>query len=234
LERIEALILDFDGLILDTETPAYESWKRLYQRFGVDLPFEEWAVCVGRGMVFDPHAHLEKLTGRTLEREAIRIERQGEVRKAVESQPLLPGVQQIFDEAVLLRLRLGVASSSPRNWVEGHLRRLHLFSRLETVKCAEDVTHTKPDPELFLSTLSDLGIRASEAVVFEDSPNGVIAANRAGIYCVVATNPITSRLSFNGARIDLRVNSLSEIDLPSLLLRLEGGKSSPGSGRYQT
>jgi HAD superfamily hydrolase (TIGR01509 family) len=227
LARINALILDFDGLILDTETPAYESWKRVYRRFGVDLPFEEWALCVGRGMVFDPHAHLEKLTGKSLGRDALRIERQGEVRQAVESQPLLPGVQKIFDDAEFLKLRLGVASSSPRNWVEGHLRRLHLFSRLETLKCAEDVAHTKPDPELFLSTLADLGIGASQAIVFEDSPNGVMAANRAGIYCVVATNPITSRLSFNGARIDLRVDSLADIDLPSLLLRLERDEPSP-------
>jgi HAD superfamily hydrolase (TIGR01509 family) len=221
LARIEALILDFDGLILDTETPAYESWKRIYRQFGVDLPFEEWAACVGRGMVFDPHAHLEKLTGKTLEREALRMDRQVEVRRAVESQPLLPGVQKIFDDAGLLGLKLGVASSSPRNWVEGHLRRLHLFSRLETVKCAEDVALTKPDPELFLSALADLGVRASQAIVFEDSPNGVIAANRAGIFCVVATNPITSQLSFNGARIDLRVNSLADLDLESLLTWLE-------------
>lgn len=184
-------------------------------------------MCVGRGMVFDPHAHLEKLTGRTLERETLRMERQAEVREAVESQPLLPGVQKIFDDAGRLNLKLGVASSSPRNWVEGHLRRLHLFSRLEAVKCAEDVAHTKPDPELFQSTLADLRVRASQAIVFEDSPNGVIAANRAGIFCVVATNPITSRLSFNGARINLRVDSLAEINLRSFLLQFEGKTPSP-------
>ncbi|MFI5173504.1 MAG: HAD family hydrolase [Terriglobia bacterium] len=215
----KALILDFDGLILDTETPAYESWKRVYHRFGEDLPFEEWAVCVGRGMVFDPHAHLEKLTGKTLDREALRIERQAAVRQAIESQPLLPGVQKLFDDAPGLGLKLGVASSSPRSWVEGHLRRLHLFGHLEALKCAEDVTRTKPDPELFLSTLAELDVSASQAIVFEDSPNGVIAANRAGIFCVVATNPITAQLSFNGARIGLKVDSLADIDLPALILR---------------
>jgi HAD superfamily hydrolase (TIGR01509 family) len=219
LAGTRALILDFDGLILDTETPAYESWKRVYHRFGVDLPFEEWAICVGRGMVFDPHAHLEKLTGKMLDREALRTERQAEVRGAIESQALLPGVQSIFNEAPKLGLKLGVASSSPRSWVEGHLRRLRLFDQLEALKCAEDVTHTKPDPELFLFTLADLNVAASQAIVFEDSPNGAIAANRAGIYCVVATNPITARLSFEGARIDLKVDSLAEIDLPALIHR---------------
>lgn len=214
---IEALILDFDGLILDTETPAYESWKKMYQEFGVDLPLSEWAVCVGRGMVFDPHAHLEKLIDRTLDREALRRERLAGVREQIESQPLLPGVQKLFEEARALNLKLGVASSSPCEWVKGHLQRLCLWERLQTVKCAEDVTHTKPDPELFNSTLADLGVDSSKAIVFEDSPNGVLAANRAGLFCVVATNPITEQLSFDGARIDLKVRSLEEVDLKKLI-----------------
>jgi len=221
LGKIKALILDFDGLILDTETPAYQSWRKIYQRFGADLPMQEWAVCVGRGMVFDPHAQLEKLIGRSVDREALRIERQAEVRAEIESQPLLPGVQTVFDQARRLTLKLGVASSSPRSWVEGHLQRLHLLARLDVLKCAEDVKCTKPDPELFRVTLAALGITPSEAIVFEDSPNGVLAANRAGIYCVVITNPITSQLSFNGARIDLRVGSLANIDLQALIHQLE-------------
>lgn len=217
MPEIKALILDFDGLILDTETPAYESWRNIFRRYGVDLPISDWAVCVGRGMVFDPHAHLEKLLGKTLDREALRTERQAAVHAELKLQPMLPGVQEIFDDAERLGLKLGVASSSPRNWVEGHLRRLGLYDRLQALKCFEDVTHTKPDPELFLAALAELGVTASRTIVFEDSPNGVLAANRAGLFCVVATNPITEQLSFNGARIDLRVQSLAAVKLSKLI-----------------
>lgn len=181
----------------------------------------EWAVCVGRGMVFDPHARLEKLLGRKLDREALRSERLTAVRPLIESQSLLPGVQSILEEAQKLSLKLGVASSSPRSWVESHLRRLRLLNRFQSVKCFEDVKHTKPDPELFASTLGELGVAPASAIVFEDSPNGVLAANRAGIFCVVATNPITAQLSFDGAKIGLRVNSLAEINLRKLLSQFE-------------
>jgi HAD superfamily hydrolase (TIGR01509 family) len=217
LEEIKALILDFDGLIVDTETPAYESWRTIYRKFDVDLPMSEWAACVGRGMVFDPHAHLEELIGTSLDREAFRHERQAAIRPMIESQPLLPGVAKLLDEARALDLKMGVASSSPRSWVEGHLSRLGIVDRFQAIKCSEDVSHTKPDPELFLATLASLGVATSQAIAFEDSPNGVLAANRAGLFCVVTTNPITEQLSFDGARIDLQVKSLEEIDLQALI-----------------
>jgi HAD superfamily hydrolase (TIGR01509 family) len=221
LSRIEALILDFDGLILDTETPAFETWRSIYQRFGADLLLAEWAVCVGRGMVFDFHAHLEKVIGRPLDREGLRQDRLASARVLIESQPLLPGVRKLFDDARDSGLKLAVASSSPRDWVEGHLRRLRLIDQLHSIKCKEDVSHTKPDPELFLKSLDSLGAAAANAIAFEDSPNGVLAANRAGIFCVVVTNPITDQLSFDGAKVNLRADSLAEIDLRDLVRRVE-------------
>lgn len=224
MKKIEAIILDFDGLIMDTETPAYESWRSIYRKYGVELPIEDWAACVGRGMVFDPHVHLENLTRRQFDREALRAERQSAVKEQLESLPLLPGVQRIFEHAGELQLKLGVASSSPRAWVEGHLKRVGLLNHLHATKCAEDVTHTKPDPELFLKTLGALGTQPAQAIVFEDSPNGVLAANRAHIFCVVATNSITAQLSFDGADIDLKVNSLADVHLKELISRLEQDK----------
>ena len=206
---------------MDTETPAYESWRSIYRKYGVELPMRDWAVCVGRGMIFDPHAHLETLTHRQFDRESLRAERQSAVKNQIENLPLLPGVKEVFDQARHLDLKLGVASSSPRAWVEGHLKRVGLLGYLHAIKCVEDVAHTKPDPELFVETLQALDACSSQAIVFEDSPNGVLAANRAGIFCVVATNPITAQLSFDGARIDLKVNTLTEINLARLISELE-------------
>ncbi len=224
MKKIEAIILDFDGLIMDTETPAYESWRRIYRKYGVELPLREWAACVGRGMVFDPHAHLETLTGRPFDREALRAERQSAVKSQIANLPLLPGVKEIFEQAGELRLKLGVASSSPRAWVEGHLRRVGLLDHLQATQCAEDVTHTKPDPELFMKTLNALDARPPQTIVFEDSPNGVLAANRAHIFCVLTTNPITDQLSFDGAHIDFKVDSLADLDLKNLISKLESGE----------
>ncbi len=224
MPKIEALILDFDGLILDTEKPAYEVWKEIYQEHGVDLPLSQWAICVGRGMVFDPHEHLEKLLGRPLDRESVRRRRQKEVRRRVDAEGLLPGVEGVFNQAEELGLKIGIASSSPRAWVEGHLRDRALLPRIDVLKTSEDVAHTKPDPELFLAALSGLGVSASQAIAFEDSPNGVHAANWAGVFCIVVPNSITSQLSFDGARVDLQLQSLEDANLKEIIHKIETGQ----------
>ena len=77
-----------------------------------------------------------------------------------------------------------------------------------------------PDPELYLAAVDALGVRAEEAVAFEDSPNGVVAAKSAGLFCVVVPNQLTSKLPLDGA--DLQLGSLAAMPLPDLL-RQAGG-----------
>ena len=74
---------------------------------------------------------------------------------------------------------------------------------------------TKPNPDLFLTTLDRLGVTKEAAIVFEDSPNGVKAARRAGIFVVAVPNELTSTLSLDEA--DLMLSSLSDMPLPVLL-----------------
>ena len=74
---------------------------------------------------------------------------------------------------------------------------------------------TKPYPDIYLMALTRLKVRNDEAVVFEDSPNGVTAARSAGIFVVAVPNPVTSLLQFEG--VDLMLTSLSDLYLPRLL-----------------
>lgn len=214
---IKALIFDFDGLILDTEMPDFESWQSVYQQYGCELPLEKWALILGGtgASDFDPHSYLEELSGQTLDREAVWISRRKQYLDNVAGQPILPGVMDYLDEAQRRGLRLGVASSSPENWVRGHLTRLGLFERFHSVKTAEDVQKTKPDPELYTAVLNELSIAPEEGVVFEDSPNGVLAAKRAGLYCVAVPNSLTARLEIKDA--DLQLESLADLPLEDLL-----------------
>jgi HAD superfamily hydrolase (TIGR01509 family) len=220
---IKALIFDFDGLIVDTEMPDFESWQAVYRHYRQELPVELWGQIVGGtgASSFDPHLHLQELYGQTLDAEAIWISRRTQYLEKLEQQPVLPGVVQYLDDAEALGLKLAVASSSPENWVRGHLARLGLYQRFDVIKTADDVARTKPDPELYNAALEALSIQADEAVVFEDSPNGVKAAKAAGIFCVAVPNPLTEQLVFEGA--DLRVGSLAEIRLEDLLENINGG-----------
>jgi putative hydrolase of the HAD superfamily len=101
--------------------------------------------------------------------------------------------------------------------VDTHLARLGLADRFEAIICGDDVSlgRTKPHPDLFLKALDALGVNADEAIVFEDSPNGVNAARAAGIFVVSIPNPITILLKTEGANLTL--DSLARISLQDLL-----------------
>ncbi len=215
---IRALIFDFDGLILDTEGPIYRSWTEVYQAHGEALPFELWVKTVGSSnQAFHPQHHLEERLGHPLSQEVIdrRVERRVEL---VLAQPLLPGVRAIVDQARAAGMKVGVASSSSRDWVTGHLERLGLLDGFDCMRCRDDVEHVKPEPDLYLAVLECLGLQAADAVAIEDSPNGIAAAKRAGLPCVAIPNPITEGLDLGAA--DLRLRSLAEVTLPQLLDRL--------------
>jgi HAD superfamily hydrolase (TIGR01509 family) len=214
---IKALIFDFDGLVLDTETPEYQTWQSVYAEFGKTLTMENWGQIVGGtgASDFHPISHLEELTGRSLADFGLESRVRDESMRVILAAKPRPGVLETLETAQRLGLHLAVASSSPHWWVDGHLQRLGLFHYFETVQCSEDVSRTKPEPELFIAAQNRLGVAAHEAIVFEDSPNGVLAANRAGIRVVAIPNPLTQHLSFPPASLTLK--EMSDLPLEELL-----------------
>lgn len=211
---LNALIFDFDGLILDTETPEFDVLQEIYAEYGAELSVEKWGQIIGgSGAVrFDPVADLEQILGKKLPRQRVLDAWRAKADALIAANPILPGVMDLLDEAQNRGLRLAVASSSEHWWVDGHLKRLGIFERFEHIICSEDVTRTKPSPELFLLALTKLNTRANQAVVFEDSPNGVKAAQAAGIFAVAVPNPITSLLNFDPPP-NLQFESLAEFKL---------------------
>ena len=137
-------------------------------------------------------------------------------------QPVLPGVKNTLDAAVDLELKIGLASSSPCDWVEGHLERLELRGYFEQILASDDVELTKPDPALYVDACAALLVAPARALALEDSPNGAFAAKRAGMYCVAVPNPLTRELPF--PEVDLRLESLAELPLEELLAQLRPGE----------
>ncbi|HEY8155618.1 MAG TPA: HAD-IA family hydrolase [Myxococcota bacterium] len=213
---MKALILDFDGVILDTETTDFESWNAVYREHGVRLPRDEWVQAIGSdGKAFDPVARLSALTGRPLEAAALR-----EARRRVREGMLLrleplPGVVAWIEHALGRGMQLAIASSSPLSWVEGHLERAGLRRHFAELVTSEQVPRVKPDPALYLRTLSILDVAPSEALAVEDSPHGVAAARAASLKCVAVPGPMTRGCDFRQA--DLRLDSLSERSLEDVL-----------------
>jgi HAD superfamily hydrolase (TIGR01509 family) len=216
---VKALIFDFDGLILDTETPDYQVWQSIYREHGFELPQDEWGRIIGGWGLssFDAAKHLTHLSQGQLDTGSLRVRHSSESRAITLNQPILPGVLDYINEAKRLKLKLAIASSSPHSWVDTHAKRLGIFNHFDAVICEDEVGigRTKPNPDLFLLALKQLQVQKNEAVVFEDSPNGVKAANQAGIFVVAVPNPVTSLLRIDGA--NLTVRSLADLSLHELL-----------------
>ena len=213
---LNALIFDFDGLILDTETPEVDVWQDIYREHGHELPVDEWAKTIGGyGLSnFDAATHLSGLTGR--EAAPLRARYRLEADAIIHAKSIQPGVLDLLTASRDRGLGLAVASSSPHAWVDTHLARLGLAHYFDKVICSENVGpgRTKPNPDIFLEALNQLGVKKEAAVIFEDSPNGVKAARSAGVFVVAVPNPLTARLGVHGA--DLTVNSLAEVTVDSL------------------
>lgn len=212
---IRALVFDFDGLILETETPAHQSWAEIYREHGHELPMDLWHQDIGSDTGFDPAGHLAALVGEGLDREATQARRDARKTELIAVLDVMAGVREYVTDAKRLGLLLAVASSSSRAWVLGNLERLRLHAQWDAVRTRDDVARTKPAPDLYLSAVAALGVRPNEAVAFEDSLNGVAAAKDAGLLCVAVPNALTAGMDLS--RADLRLASLAETPLERLL-----------------
>jgi HAD superfamily hydrolase (TIGR01509 family) len=212
---VRALLFDFDGLIVDTETASMASWQELYREHGQELTLDRWAGAVGTINGFDPVAHLRELVGPVDLTEGLerRVERDLEL---CDVEDLRPGVLDYLEEARRRGIETAIVSSASRSWIDRHLARLERAEHFATIVTADgDAARAKPLPVLYLEALERLGLRADEAVALEDSPNGVRAAKAAGLVCVAVPNGVTATLGLDEA--DLVVDSLAELPFERLL-----------------
>ena len=213
---IEALIFDFDGLILDTEVPVFQAWNEIFQEYGCELGLDVWMVYIGSSPdSFDPVQHLADCVDGPVDREKLLARQRQREAKLIEGEGVMPGVVAYLEAARARGLGLAIASSSPRAWVVEHLERLGLRDYFPHIITADDVGRVKPAPDLFLAALQALGVAPEAAIVLEDSPNGVRAANLAGIYVAAVPNAITRHYALDHA--DLVIPSLADLSLDKLL-----------------
>jgi HAD superfamily hydrolase (TIGR01509 family) len=218
---ISNLIFDFDGIIIDTESTEFITWREIFQEYGCELKKEVWVDCIGRPLgYFDPFAYLEELSHQKVDREALSNKRRARAKELNAAIPILPGVENLIAQARDRDFKTGVVSSSTRSWVEGHLDRLGLLSNFNAVVCAENTAKHKPDPDPYLEVLNQLNSGAAQAIALEDSPPGIHSAKAAGIFCVAIPSPMTRHMAFDKA--DLHLETLAGVSLESLLNRISG------------
>lgn len=220
---MKAILFDFDGLILDTEMPIFQAWQETYDQFGCSLTVQEYSSCLGSSFqAFSPYEDLERKSARSIDWEEVRPRIVQRYTDLIARRDALPGIRECLSEAKARGMRIGLASSSTREWVTGHLTRLDLFSGFDVIRTRDDVKNLKPEPDLFLAGLEALGSAAEETFVLEDSPNGILAAKRAGLFVVAVTSQLTRQLPLNGP--DLCLETLGEVSLQQLLAMIDEQK----------
>lgn len=215
---IRAVIFDFDGLVVDTESTGYLTWKEIFDQHGHHLPVERYAQVVGTDFntsSYDPRRDLEQLTGMQFDWDDVEVRRRERESVLRQSLQTLPGVRDRLHEARSLGLATAIASSSPRWWIDSWMDQLLLRDHFDHFSTVDDTGKVKPDPSLFLHAAENLGVAPDEVVIFEDSLNGLRAALAAGMRCIVSPGPMTRHLDFSGAW--QQVESLAEVSLRSLL-----------------
>ena len=144
---IRALLFDFDGLIVDTETPSYASWQQVYREHGQELPLDRWAAIIGTIGGFEPLDYLEELHG-PIDREAVRARRREHELELLEIEELRPGILDYLEDAERRGLKTAIVSSSSREWVDRHLIRLERAEHFDEIVTADrDPERSKPRPD---------------------------------------------------------------------------------------
>lgn len=215
---VTALIFDFDGTILDTETPVFEEWREEYRLYGQNLEIGFWGQAIGTHGVVDLAAHLAELLDDGHDPQALRHGVRQRVRRRLAVQSLRPGIEHLLDDAQELDLATAIASSSSSDWVEHWLGHHGIRNRFGPVCGRDHVERLKPAPDLFLLAARELNVAAAECLVIEDSPNGVLAARAAGMRCVAVTNPVTRHLEM--PEVNLVVESLEGLGMEEILGRI--------------
>ena len=213
---IKAIVFDFDGTIIDTETAWYSAFRELYKQHGVDLSLELYSGCIGTSLhTFNPYEYLITEHRLPIDREAFRQEVRLRHAALMEREEMRRGIRSYLDQAKEAGLKIGLATSSEKAWVDRFLPRLGIADYFDCVRTADDVVNVKPDPELYVRTLECLGVAPEEAVAIEDSPNGAKAAAAAGMHCVVVPNAITQYLQFDAP--NYKLGCLTELEFNVLM-----------------
>lgn len=192
---ISAIIFDMDGLMLDTEILAINSWKKAGEHFGYIIEKELMMKAIGR-TIQDTQKILEEKFGNDFPFEEARKVRFDHTRVHMEVNgiPLKKGLIEILNYCKKENIPIAVATSTNRSHAVSLLNKANIMDYFNAIVCGDDVKKGKPEPDIFIKASEELGVSPDKCIVLEDSENGILAAYRANMVPVWVPDLITESL----------------------------------------
>jgi sugar-phosphatase len=187
---IQAAIFDMDGLLVDSEPFWAQAEMEVFGSVGLqmtpDMPKQTMGLRIDEVVRYWYERHPWKAPSQEDIANAL-VQRV--IGLIVEDGRLLPGAREAIDFFVARQIPLAIASSALTPVIASVVAKFDLADVFQVVYSAEHEPYGKPHPGVFLTTAKKLGVAPRQCVVFEDSPNGVLAAKAAQMVCVAVPNP---------------------------------------------
>jgi HAD superfamily hydrolase (TIGR01509 family) len=218
--RIQAAILDLDGLMIDSEPLQLQAMNKALACVGIALTEAEWMRFVGQKSIetIRQLKALHHFDRDPAEIEAAKLYAYRQLIQENDVLKLMPGLREAIRACRALQLKLGLASSSIQADISIILNKFDLSSTFDAVVSGDQVAVGKPDPAIFLEAARRLAVNPGNCLVLEDSPGGVTAANTAGMFSVAVPNRFTAQQDFDLANATLKDLFEFARDLPRLAL----------------
>jgi HAD superfamily hydrolase (TIGR01509 family) len=213
---IEAVIFDFDGVILDSETPEYESHRRIYERCDAELTIADWCGAIGlwtEGHDDQRFRALCERSARAPSRDEYHAERRRIFDELIPREPMR-GILDLLTALKGAGIPTAIASTAPSRWVVPAAERIGVRSLFDVVVTGEEVARRKPAPDVYLEAARRLGADPAQSIAVEDSGPGIAAARAAGMLTVAIPHWLTESHDISAA--DLQVAHAGELTLDRL------------------
>jgi beta-phosphoglucomutase len=215
----EAVIFDWDGTLADTRKVIVVSFQKALKEINLEVPTEYIERRIGIG-ASDTFREILTAANRQVDEKVVKhlIERKSKVQIELANEVMLfEGARELLQE-LQSKLKVGLASMNNRSVIMHLLQNNDITDYFDTILTVEAVSHSKPDPEIFLKTAKNLNAKPQSCVVFEDSIFGVKAAKSAEMGCVATTTGVYSRKELAAEKPDLIVGTLKDPKIRKFIL----------------